>query len=245
MKMPCTASGNGTRAVALSVVFHLVLAALIVCASAGFGPLLSRGEKEETINVSWVTLPTGSDLAKTPVSVERKAGNARLAEQLDAKELPVVVAENNAVVHKAKEEKVSVAALTGVTVVEGDSAARSGFAAAGGIIERAAVNASSGGATGKPLDTPRYCSGGQPYYPEVARRRGYEGTVLVAAEVNTDGKVARLFIRRTSGHTVLDRSALDSVRNWRFNPGRLMGKPVAMWVDVPVHFLLEEKDIVS
>jgi TonB family protein len=48
-------------------------------------------------------------------------------------------------------------------------------------------------------------------YPPVARRRGWEGTVLLGMRVESDGHLHQLRIDRSSGYTVLDHSALNSL----------------------------------
>jgi protein TonB len=88
--------------------------------------------------------------------------------------------------------------------------------------------------------TPRYRDNPRPDYPRAARLKGYEGLVLVDAEVGVDGRVGDVRLKASSGYTVLDRSALAAVRDWRFEPGRRMGIPVRMRVDVPVRFVLRE-----
>ena len=90
------------------------------------------------------------------------------------------------------------------------------------------------------LAYPRYGANAHPRYPEIARMRGYEGIVLLSAEILTDGTVGELMIKRSSGYTILDRSAYDAVKKWKFVPGREMGKPRTTWVDVPVKFELRE-----
>jgi protein TonB len=92
------------------------------------------------------------------------------------------------------------------------------------------------------LAVPRYRENAHPVYPLVARLRGYEGVVLLSAEVSVDGRVGGLKIKRSSGYTALDRSALEAVKTWKFEPGRKMGKPTGMWVDVPVKFLLKDSE---
>lgn len=89
---------------------------------------------------------------------------------------------------------------------------------------------------------PRYEENAPPPYPRIARRRGYEGVVLLSVHVLPDGTVADLKIKKTSGHSVLDRAARKAVQRWKFRPATTMGLPVTMWVDVPVHFVLQEKD---
>jgi TonB family protein len=92
------------------------------------------------------------------------------------------------------------------------------------------------------LAVPRYRENAHPVYPLVARLRGYEGLVLLSAEVSVDGRVGGLKIKRSSGYAVLDRSALEAVKTWKFDPGRKMGEPTGMWVDVPVKFLLKDSE---
>jgi TonB family protein len=89
---------------------------------------------------------------------------------------------------------------------------------------------------------PRYRENIHPVYPWIARLRGYEGVVLLSAEIFTDGKVGSLKIKRSSGYALLDRSALEAVKTWKFEPARRMGRLIPMWVDVPVKFVLRDRD---
>ena len=77
-----------------------------------------------------------------------------------------------------------------------------------------------------------------PVYPRVARRRSYQGTVLLDVRVTAEGTVAEVKVAQSSGYSVLDRSALNSVRNWRFEPARRGTRPFETWVQVPVRFEL-------
>lgn len=85
---------------------------------------------------------------------------------------------------------------------------------------------------------PRYNENNPPAYPSPARRRGYAGVVMLSVEVLADGRVGRLEIKKTSGYDLLDKSARETVKGWKFSPGKKMGTPVTMWVDVPVRFEL-------
>jgi protein TonB len=68
---------------------------------------------------------------------------------------------------------------------------------------------------------------------------GYEGTVLLNVRVNPNGLVEDVKIAVSSGHSLLDQSALLSVKTWRFKPARRGDQPVAAWVRVPVRYTLE------
>ena len=77
-----------------------------------------------------------------------------------------------------------------------------------------------------------------PAYPYAARRIGVEGRVVIGVTVGRDGFVANAAIAESSGHRLLDRAALEAVRNWRFIPAKRAGQPVASTIAVPIVFRL-------
>lgn len=78
-----------------------------------------------------------------------------------------------------------------------------------------------------------------PIYPLAARRAGQEGRVLLTVVVDRTGAVAEARVSESSGHRLLDRSALKAVRQWHFLPAQRRGRAVATTVSVPVVFALE------
>jgi protein TonB len=85
---------------------------------------------------------------------------------------------------------------------------------------------------------PLYKTNPPPQYPRLAQRRGLEGLVTLEAQIDSTGRVTDLRIFTSSGHKILDKAALKSVRNWRFSPGTVGGRVQSMWVKVPVRFKL-------
>ena len=77
-----------------------------------------------------------------------------------------------------------------------------------------------------------------PFYPPVARRLGLEGTAVVRARVEEPGIPAEVALWQSSGHDLLDRSALEAVRSWKFRPMRHNGTVTAAWVEIAVRFAL-------
>ncbi len=75
-------------------------------------------------------------------------------------------------------------------------------------------------------------------YPASALSAREEGTVLVAAEVDTNGRAVGAKISRSCGFPDLDAAALRSIAGWSFAPAMKDGKPMAQQVIVPVHFEL-------
>lgn len=87
---------------------------------------------------------------------------------------------------------------------------------------------------------PRYRENPPPEYPAAARRRGFEGLVILSVTVGTDGRARDVVLKSSSGHEILDRSALRAVRGWRFDPATRLGIPFVMTVDVPIRFELRD-----
>jgi protein TonB len=77
-----------------------------------------------------------------------------------------------------------------------------------------------------------------PFYPETARRSGWEGRVIVRVEVSAEGVPTSVTLAKSSGYGVLDQAALRSVKGWRFQPRSMGGIAMAGVVDVPVSFSL-------
>jgi len=85
---------------------------------------------------------------------------------------------------------------------------------------------------------PAYLRNPAPPYPKSAKRRRLEGVVELKVQVSADGRVVDLSIAKSCGHKTLDRSALQTVRNWRFLPAKRNGQAVASDVIVPIRFQL-------
>jgi len=81
----------------------------------------------------------------------------------------------------------------------------------------------------------------KPEYPPSVRRAGGEGTVYVQIFVLENGRVGDARIQTSSGHVKLDEAVVaEAKRSWRFTPGTEDGKPVSMWVTVPIVFRLTD-----
>lgn len=80
----------------------------------------------------------------------------------------------------------------------------------------------------------------KPEYPMIAKRRGWEGTVLLEVEVGENGTPRSVKVLESSGRELLDQSALRAVRLWLFNPATEDGKPVASTMTLSIVFKLEK-----
>jgi len=99
------------------------------------------------------------------------------------------------------------------------------------------------GRGGSGAGSPKYAENPKPPYPQEARNKGYQGTVRLKVEVLPDGRVGEIELKESSGYDVLDQSALDTVKKWRFIPAMKGKTPISCWVIVPITFQL--KDISS
>lgn len=73
-----------------------------------------------------------------------------------------------------------------------------------------------------------------PVYPAQARTLRLEGTVVLTAVVMEDGTVSD--VRVVDGSPALAQSALDAVKQWRYKPYQLDGKPVKNEITINVLF---------
>ena len=80
-----------------------------------------------------------------------------------------------------------------------------------------------------------------PGYPTAARRNGEEGTVTLRVLVSAEGAPREIALERSSGSSLLDATALATVKTWRFVPARRGDEAQEAWVLVPIVFRLEPR----
>ena len=117
----------------------------------------------------------------------------------------------------------------------------SGAAFAGG--EAGNASGSAAGSAAAKLERPSsnadFLRNPQPDYPRLSRQRGEQGRVVVNVLIGVDGNAQKAELITSSGFERLDRAALDTVRGWRYVPGKRGGVPEAMWYAVPIQFVLQ------
>ncbi len=89
---------------------------------------------------------------------------------------------------------------------------------------------------GSNLKAPRQIFSVQPEYPVLAKQTHVSGTVVVNAVIDEHGNVVGA--RALSGHPLLIPAALKAVLQWKYEPTLLNGTPVAVEMEVTVHFQL-------
>lgn len=77
-------------------------------------------------------------------------------------------------------------------------------------------------------------------YPELARRAGVEGRVVVRVLVDIEGNITKTLIEH-SDNRLLDQAAINAVKNYgRVQPAYLDGKPTMCWISIPIKFKLKD-----
>ncbi len=89
---------------------------------------------------------------------------------------------------------------------------------------------------GSHIKAPRQTYSVQPEYPPLARQAHVSGTVVVDAVLDEHGNVEGA--HALSGHPLLIPAALRAVLQWKYEPTLLNGTPVAVEMEVTVHFKL-------
>ena len=79
-----------------------------------------------------------------------------------------------------------------------------------------------------------------PPYPLIARKKGFEGKLILEVLVNEDGSVKSTNIRESSGYEILDTVSKETVEKWTFIPAKKMGQAVKDNIQVPIKFVLTD-----
>ena len=77
-----------------------------------------------------------------------------------------------------------------------------------------------------------------PKYPLIARKRGWEGTVLLSVTVNEDGTVDNIEIEKSTGFQILDDVSLQTIKKWFFVPAKQGNNNIKDIIKIPVRFSL-------
>ncbi|HXH65942.1 MAG TPA: TonB family protein [Candidatus Limnocylindrales bacterium] len=74
----------------------------------------------------------------------------------------------------------------------------------------------------------------QPVYPQMARTQHVSGNVQIDALIDADGNVSAMKV--LSGPVLLRDAALQSLKQWKYQPAELDGKPTSMHLTVVLQF---------
>lgn len=78
-----------------------------------------------------------------------------------------------------------------------------------------------------------------PVYPEAARAAKVQGIVILEVLIDGGGLVTDAHVLKSIPE--LDMAAIDAVKQWKYQPTTLNGKPVQTWATVSVNFSLADQ----
>ncbi len=78
----------------------------------------------------------------------------------------------------------------------------------------------------------------QPDYPDVAKKTGLTGRVILKFKINVDGSVSDVQV--LEGDEIFRKPAIDAVTRFRYKPAERDGRPVRVWMTMPFKFVLPE-----
>ncbi len=90
---------------------------------------------------------------------------------------------------------------------------------------------------GKGVTPPRVIYQTDPEFSEEARKAKYQGTCVLGLVVDANGRPTAIRVLNALGMG-LDEKAIESVKNWKFEPGKKDGHDVAVEIAVEVDFHL-------
>ncbi|RKY82621.1 energy transducer TonB [candidate division KSB1 bacterium] len=76
-------------------------------------------------------------------------------------------------------------------------------------------------------------------YPEIAKKAGIEGRVVIQALVDENGVVKRTKVAQSLGPNGCDEAAINAIMAVKWKPAMQRDMPVKVWVSVPVIFKLK------
>ena len=226
--------------IALSSLLHAGVLAIVLFAVANpFFSFPTAGD-EGIVRVSLVTVMPGPENGNGAAA----ADEIRKKPVIHARSAPMATkAMEKTILSEAVDKRETMETSVSVEPVKGSvAAAAAGRGSPAGEAARGQRQTGASAQEGYSEAMPRYRENRPPVYPGTARQRGYEGDVLIAAEIRADGRIGTVRVKRSSGYASLDDSALEAVRAWRFEPARRMGAAVDAWVEIPIRFKLSPGD---
>ncbi|MCG8606228.1 M56 family metallopeptidase [bacterium] len=78
-------------------------------------------------------------------------------------------------------------------------------------------------------------------YPAIARKAGIEGRVILGVLVDENGSVKQTRVIKSLGKSGCDEAAIQAIKGVEWKPAQRNGKPVKVWVAIPVVFSLNSR----
>ncbi len=240
--------GGGKRAAVstgVSLVVYGIIAAVLVAVGGSIGAKVV--EKDEPVEVSFKTPappPPVEEAAKPPPPAPKPKARQKSNEPPAA---PTIISDEQLAEGNEKDFRSSVS--------------RDALESLGAPVEGDGPGGLGGGAPPPPPPPPVVTQGGDnepdrpvymrdpstrpvarsgnasPVYPEVARKKGREGVVVLRFVVTTDGRVSKIQV--VSGDEPFVSAAIAVVQRWRYQPATVDGRAEPVYHRVRIPFRLK------
>jgi TonB family protein len=78
-------------------------------------------------------------------------------------------------------------------------------------------------------------------YPHSAQENDITGKVFLIMKVDEEGKIESVMLEKSSGSEILDQSAIAFVKQFKYKPAELNGKPIQFYLKQSVDYMLADK----
>jgi TonB family protein len=113
------------------------------------------------------------------------------------------------------------------------------IAVAGGVTAKELEEFSKGAVKAQgDVKPPRLIKEVKPIYPEEARKAEIQGIVILSVRTDIHGKVEDVLVLKSAG-PLLDQAAIDTIKQWIYEPMLVNGKPQPVIFTVTVNFTLK------
>lgn len=140
---------------------------------------------------------------------------------------------------KTKKDAVKVGSFMSLAKASSQSTAKTGAAAESGQAALDKIMLSQSFPASAGITAPKIVYKSMPDYPVKAIEGAMQGTAVVKIFILKNGRVGNAVLEQTSGHEILDRSALAAVSQWIFEPAVSQKEAIEAWFRVPVKFQLK------
>jgi TonB family protein len=233
-----TEKQNKLLGICASLLLHAVMAVILIF-SVSATAMIARDPGK--LDFVWVSFSTKDKISFSPV--EEKSSQKKQSTATRTNRMPEISATQNFRVECGSTTQVSGTAADNKTMAF-PWAETVAYASAGShspVSDAGGQTGASGLAPAFSNAYPLYRENPSPGYPEMARQQGYEGVVLVQAEILADGRVGRAVISKSSGYAILDQTAIKAVMAWKFEPAKKSGIPYKTWAELPIKFVLNDR----
>lgn len=233
-----TEKQNKLLGICASLLLHAVVAVVLIF-SVSATAMIARDPGK--LDFVWVSLPTKDKISFSPVEEESSQKTQSMATRTNR--MPEISATQNFRVESGSTTQVSEMAADDKTIAFPwtETVAYASVGSHSPVSDAGGQTVASGVAPAFSNAYPLYRENPSPGYPEMARQQGYEGVVLVQAEILADGRVGKAVISKSSGYAILDQTAIKAVMAWKFEPAKKSGIPYKTWAELPIKFVLNDR----